>query len=132
MMRRLDVWWDGRIVGMLTQDRFGELGFGYSLAWLDDVNALPLSASLPKRAEPFTRRECRPFFGGLLPEESQRDAAALIALSAARGPFDVVIDDGSHSALAQVTTMRVLVPLLRPGGVLIVEDLHMAWSERRW
>ena len=76
MMRRLDVWWDGRIVGMLTQDRFGELGFGYSLAWLDDVNALPLSASLPKRAEPFTRRECRPFFGGLLPEEGQRDAAA--------------------------------------------------------
>lgn len=76
MMRRLDVWWDGRIVGMLTQDRFGELGFGYSLAWLDDVNALPLSASLPKRAEPYTRRECRPFFGGLLPEERQRDAAA--------------------------------------------------------
>ena len=76
MMRRLDVWWDGRIVGMLTQDRFGELGFGYSLAWLDDVNSLPLSASLPKRAEPFTRRECRPFFGGLLPEEGQRDAAA--------------------------------------------------------
>jgi serine/threonine-protein kinase HipA len=61
---------------MLTQDRFGELGFGYSLAWLDDVNSLPLSASLPKRAEPFTRRECRPFFGGLLPEEGQRDAAA--------------------------------------------------------
>jgi serine/threonine-protein kinase HipA len=31
---------------------------------------------LPKRAEPFVRRECRPFFGGLLPEEGQREAAA--------------------------------------------------------
>jgi serine/threonine-protein kinase HipA len=28
------------------------------------------------RPEPFSRRECRPFFGGLLPEETQRKAAA--------------------------------------------------------
>lgn len=76
MTRTLDIWWDGRLVGQLTQDKHGELGFAYAPAWLDDEEAQPLSASLPKRAEPFTRRECRPFFGGLLPEESQRDAAA--------------------------------------------------------
>jgi serine/threonine-protein kinase HipA len=76
MMRTLDIWWDGRLVGQLTQDKHGELGFIYAAGWLDDEAAQPLSASLPKRAEPFTRRECRPFFGGLLPEESQRDAAA--------------------------------------------------------
>lgn len=72
----LDIWWDGRLVGQLTQDKHGELGFAYARAWLDDEAAQPLSASLPKRTEPFSRRECRPFFGGLLPEESQRDAAA--------------------------------------------------------
>jgi serine/threonine-protein kinase HipA len=76
MTRTLDIWWDGRLVGKLTQDRHGELGFAYAPDWLDDEAAQPLSASLPKRAEPFTRRECRPFFGGLLPEEGQRDAAA--------------------------------------------------------
>ncbi len=77
-MRTLDIWWDGRLVGQLTQNRHGELGFAYTPEWLNDVAAQPLSASLPKRAGPFTRRECRPFFGGLLPEESQRDAAAEI------------------------------------------------------
>ncbi len=76
MMRTLDIWWDGRLVGQLTQDKHGELGFAYAPDWLDDEAAQPLSASLPKRAEPFTRRGCRPFFGGLLPEEGQRDAAA--------------------------------------------------------
>ena len=76
MTRTLDVWWDGRLVGQLTQDKHGELGFAYALEWLSDEAAQPLSASLPKRVEPFSRRECRPFFGGLLPEESQRDAAA--------------------------------------------------------
>ncbi len=76
MTRALDIWWDSRLVGQLTQNQHGELGFAYAPDWLNDDEALPLSASLPKRAEPFTRRECRPFFGGLLPEESQRDAAA--------------------------------------------------------
>jgi serine/threonine-protein kinase HipA len=76
MMRRLDTWWDGRLVGQLTQDPHGDLGFAYAPEWLHDAEALPLSASLQKRAEPFSRRECHPFFGGLLPEEGQRDAAA--------------------------------------------------------
>lgn len=76
MTRTLDIWWEGRLVGQLTQDKHGELGFAYAPEWMSDEATPPLSASLPKRAEPFTRRECRPFFGGLLPEESQRDAAA--------------------------------------------------------
>ncbi len=76
MTRTLDIWWDERLVGQLTQNQHGELGFAYAPEWLSDEEAHPLSASLPKRVEPFTRRECRPFFGGLLPEESQRDAAA--------------------------------------------------------
>ncbi|MFC3076377.1 type II toxin-antitoxin system HipA family toxin [Shinella pollutisoli] len=74
--RLLNVWWDGRIVGQFTQDRHGDIAFAYAEAWLDDEKALPLSASLPKRPERFSRRECRPFFGGLLPEESQRLVAA--------------------------------------------------------
>lgn len=76
MTRTLDVWWDGRRVGHFTQDRHGELGFVYAPEWLADETARSLSVSLPKRTEPFSRRECRPFFAGLLPEEAQRDAAA--------------------------------------------------------
>ncbi|AFL51402.1 serine/threonine-protein kinase HipA [Sinorhizobium fredii] len=74
--KALNVWWNGRVVGQFTQDRHGEIGFAYAQAWLEDDRTLPLSVSLPKRSEHFSRRECRPFFGGLLPEESQRAAAA--------------------------------------------------------
>jgi len=76
MTRALQVWWSERPVGTLTQDRHGELGFAYAQSWIEHSDAPALSASLPKRAEAFTRRECRPFFAGLLPEESQRVAAA--------------------------------------------------------
>jgi len=76
--RALDVWWDAHIVGQLTQNQHGELGFVYTTDWLGDEAKPALSASLPKRAEPYSRRECRPFFGGLLPEEGQRDVAAQV------------------------------------------------------
>lgn len=74
--RSLSVWWDQRLVGALHLDQHGDLGFVYDQAWLADPARPPVSQSLPKRAEPFTRREARPFFAGLLPEESQREAVA--------------------------------------------------------
>ena len=76
MKRVLDVWWDKRIVGQLTENQHGELGFVYDPVWLADPDTPPLSTSLPKREKIFTKRECRPFFSGLLPEEGQREAVA--------------------------------------------------------
>jgi serine/threonine-protein kinase HipA len=76
MSRVLDIWWDGRLVGHLLQPRPAALEFVYADDWLRDDRAPALSASLPKRAERYPRRECRPFFAGLLPEEGQRDRVA--------------------------------------------------------
>lgn len=38
--------------------------------------------------------------------------------------FDLIIDDGSHRMLDQQITLATLWPLLRRGGIYIVEDLH--------
>lgn len=42
---------------------------------------------------------------------------------AAMGPYDVIIDDGSHHWYHQITTFRKLMPSLKAGGVYIIEDL---------
>jgi serine/threonine-protein kinase HipA len=76
MTRALSVWWDGTLVGALRIDKHGDLSFAYDQTWIDDPARPPISQSLPKRAESFKRREARPFFAGLLPEESQREAIA--------------------------------------------------------
>lgn len=76
MTRTLSVWWDATAVGTLQVNQHGEMHFSYALEWLADSSRLAISFSLPKRPEPFRQRECRPFFAGLLPEESQRDAIA--------------------------------------------------------
>ena len=76
MKAALSVWWDGKLVGALRLDEHGDMSFAYAADWLSDPAAPPLSASLPKQAETFNRRACRPFFSGLLPEEGQREAVA--------------------------------------------------------
>jgi serine/threonine-protein kinase HipA len=75
-MTNLSVWWDGRIAGTLTRDQHGDMGFVYDTDWLADTTARPISAALPKRAEPYDRRAARYFFAGLLPEEGPREAVA--------------------------------------------------------
>ena len=73
----LQVWWGGELVGRLTQDRDGgDLGFAYDADWVRRPEPWALSASLPKRAQRYRRRACRPFFAGLLPDEGQREAVA--------------------------------------------------------
>lgn len=76
MARLLDVYLKERLVGRLKQDDSGVLSFGYDEAWLGSESAVPLSVSLPLRIEPFDRNECRPFFAGLLPEETNRKLIA--------------------------------------------------------
>jgi serine/threonine-protein kinase HipA len=73
---RLVVWWAGRVTGYLYLGPDGDTQFAYDAAWLADATAPALSFSLPKQAEPFNRRACQPFFGGILPEEGQRTAIA--------------------------------------------------------
>ena len=76
MSNRLSVWWAGRIAGCLYLGPGGDMQFAYDPAWLEDDTAPALSFSLPKQAEPYNRRACLPFFGGILPEEGQRTAIA--------------------------------------------------------
>jgi serine/threonine-protein kinase HipA len=74
--RTLSVWWEGAVVGELAVNQHGEMRFAYSPEWLADSSRPAISFSLPKRSGPFKQRQCRPFFAGLLPEESQRDVIA--------------------------------------------------------
>jgi len=38
--------------------------------------------------------------------------------------FDLIIDDGLHSPIANLNTVKYLLDDLKPNGVLIVEDIH--------
>ena len=71
-MAKLNVWWDNQLVGSLVQDSYRKLNFMYSKSWLDSEEPRALSLSLPLQSKVFGIDECRPFFVGLLPEQSQK------------------------------------------------------------
>ena len=78
MARTLDVYIHQKLAGHLIQDDGGQMVFAYDPSWLNRDGALPLSHSLPLREEQFKQKECRGFFGGILPEEANRKTVAKI------------------------------------------------------
>ena len=58
---------------------------------------------------------------------SQVDAPKLTELAKAHGPFDFIIDDGSHVNAHQIETFGILWPHLKDGGVYVVEDVQTSY-----
>jgi cephalosporin hydroxylase len=54
---------------------------------------------------------------------SQGDPVFLERVAAETGPFDIVIDDGSHTYEHQLVTFRALFPHIKEDGVYACEDL---------
>jgi demethylmacrocin O-methyltransferase len=58
---------------------------------------------------------------------SQNDVKFLEDTDKEYGPFDIIIDDGSHINEDMTISFVTLFPLLKPGGLYIVEDLHACY-----
>jgi len=54
----------------------------------------------------------------------QSNVEELTQLAVKHGPFDIVIEDGSHMWEHQLTSLRTIFPFVRNGGYYIVEDLQ--------
>ena len=69
---------------------------------------------------------CKQFEGERIKIElaDQSNLEHLARLAAAYGPFDLIIEDGSHMWEHQITSLRALFPFLRNGGHYVVEDLQ--------
>jgi len=110
MARTLDVYLHHNLVGHLIQDDDGQMVFDYAESWLQNRAATPLSHSLPLRKERFSRKECSGFFGGILPEESQREIVAKNLGISAKNDFAMLEQIGGECAGA-VTFMPAGKPL---------------------
>jgi len=61
---------------------------------------------------------------------SQGDPAFLHSVALEHGPFDLIIDDGSHLMHHQIATFENLYPYMSDQGIYVVEDAFTSyWSE---
>lgn len=61
---------------------------------------------------------------------SQADRDFLVQVSEQWGPFDIILDDGSHVVDHQILTFETLFPLLKEDGLFLCEDCHSSYSAR--
>ncbi len=59
----------------------------------------------------------------------QSNIEDLVRIAVKYGPFDIVIEDGSHLWDHQTTSLKTLYPFVRPGGFYVVEDLQTNYGE---
>jgi hypothetical protein len=58
---------------------------------------------------------------------NQADPAFLNSLAETYGPFDVVVDDGSHINAHQIASFNCLWPHMKTQSLYLVEDCHTAY-----
>jgi hypothetical protein len=59
----------------------------------------------------------------------QGNVQDLVDIGLKHGPFDIVVEDGSHMWEHQTTTFKTLFPFVKPGGLYVVEDLQTNFGE---
>ena len=59
---------------------------------------------------------------------SQADPEFLARVARDHGPFDIVIDDGSHAYAHQLITFQALFPHIAEGGIYACEDLQTSYQ----
>jgi len=64
----------------------------------------------------------------------QSDTQTLIRISESHGPFNIVVDDGSHVIDHILSSFRVLFPLMPSGAVYAMEDMRCTYhgADRGW
>ena len=128
MAKQLEVWLLGKHIGTLAQTE-GRLSFAYTTDWLEKNttkdgsggDTIPLSQSLPLRAEPFDDRAARPYFAGLLPEGAKLGLIAHVLHVSRKNDFGILGGIGGECAGA--------VTLLEAGQSLETTD---SASKMRW
>lgn len=93
MNHLLDVYFGGAKAGILSQHEDGALSYTYDTGYLAGQEPRAISFSMPLQEAPHPDRIVRPFFSGLLPDESarQRLAGALgISAGNAFGLLEVI------------------------------------------
>lgn len=60
----------------------------------------------------------------------QSDPEFLRGVNKEAGGFHVIVDDGGHSWKQQIVSFETLFPLLSPGGLYFIEDMHTSYVDK--
>jgi len=80
--------------------------------------------------DPYCKRFNDPTENVYIEIGDQSDKDFLLSINNKYGPFNIIIDDGSHENYATITSFKTLFPLLNNEGIYVIEDTyHSYWPD---
>lgn len=131
-MKSLNVFFEGQLVGMFSQNEELVHSFKYDQAWLNDESSFPISISMPLLNEAFGNKITLSFFENLLPEGDVRKH--LEKWHNSKGAFNTLSKYGEDCAGALVITAEDTPPSLRDDRAKVeikYDDLYKAIDEAK-
>ncbi len=109
----------------ITFIEIGVLGGGSLFMWREffGPQARIIGVELNPEAKRWEQEGFEIFIG------SQSDPDFLENLAKQVGEIDILLDDGGHTYEQQIITTECLLPHIREGGLLVVEDTHTSYME---
>lgn len=102
-------------IGRLWLNENRRFVFQYNAEWIGQPDAVPLSLSLPLRAEPYPDDLARPFFSNLLPEADIKRAIAQHLRISQNNDFAMLNSIGGECAGAVSVLASGETPTVKPG-----------------
>lgn len=121
----LDVYLQEQKIGRLWLNEKRRFVFQYNTEWIGQQDAVPLSLSLPLRAEQFPDDLARPFFSNLLPEADIKRVIAQRLRISQNNDFAMLNSIGGECAGAVSVLPSGETPIVKPGYRKLNEaELH--------
>ena len=98
MSRKLDVYLHSRKIGVLEQDNDANLRFQYNREYLYSDTVKSISVSMPLTDSAYANLVVKPYFSGLLPDESARRRFASALGISENNPFGMLEVIGGECA----------------------------------
>jgi serine/threonine-protein kinase HipA len=131
-MKSLNVFFEGQLVGVFSQDEELVHSFKYNEQWREAESAFPISISMPLSNQSFGNKLTLSFFENLLPEGEVRKH--LEKWHNSTGVFNTLLKHGEDCAGALVITSEDNPPFIKDGKKKVevkYEDLYKAIDESK-
>ncbi len=125
MQHKLDVYLNQCLTGQLSIDSHGDMLFTYDAQYVTDKQNQPLSQSLPLQKASYDSKQCRPFFGGILPEAHLRASIARHLGISEKNDFALLAAIGGEcaGAVSLVPASSTALTDLKPNYRVIDENV---------
>lgn len=103
MMRQAEVYSNGMLVGVLTENSDQRFSFRYTNSYFHDQSQPAISLTLPKSQQEYFSQGLHPFFFNMLSEGANRKYQEHLFHADENDHFKILVESASHDNIGAIT-----------------------------